>query len=159
LQAVINGEQGGISKSVNWNGGGFKFYELAPTLIITDKYGNPAISDKYSPQMLVAAIAKLNGYAYAPDVDIFWKQGSSQAGSYIYVTTQYLTAVQLDEIACDLPDYERLLICIPAFDVRLGNHYDNIDVRKIPQYVLSKCEYGVDNYNLNINPPKLDEEE
>ena len=64
-------------KSVNWQGsGGFEFYKLAPTLII---------KDKYDAQMLVAAIAKLNGYVYAPNVDIFWKQGSSQTGSYIYI--------------------------------------------------------------------------
>jgi len=161
LQAVVDGEQGGISKAVNWNGGGgFKFYELAPTLIVTDKYGNPVISDKYNPQMLVAAIAKLNGYAYAPNADVFWQQGSSQTGSYIYVTTEYLTAAQLDEISHDLPNYERLLICAPAFDIGLGKRYENINVRKIPQSVLDKCEYGADNYNLNIiNPPQLDEEE
>ena len=110
--------------------------------------------------MLVAAIAKLNGFAYAPDSEVFWKQGRSQDSSYIYVTTQYLTAAQLDDIAAGLSDYERLLICAPAFDIGLGKRYDNINVRKIPQSVLAKCEYGVDNYNLNIvNPPELDEEE
>ena len=55
---------------------------------------------------------------------------------------------------------DNLLICAPAFDVGIGKRYDNINVRKIPQSVLSKCEYGVDNYNLNIiDPPELDEEE
>jgi len=161
LKAVVDGEQGGISKSQEWKGGGgFKFYELAPTLIIKDKYGQPIISDKFNPQMLVAAIAKLNGYSYAPNAEVFWKQGKSQENSYIFITTEYLTVAMLDEISRDLPDYERLLICAPAFDIGLGNRYDNINVRKIPQSVLAKCEYGVDNYNLNIvNPPELDEEE
>ena len=161
LKAVVDGEQGGISKAQNWQGGGgFKFYELAPTLIVKDSHGQPVISDQYNPQMLVAAIAKLNGFAYAPDSEVFWKQGKSQDSSYIYVTTQYLTAAQLDDIAGGLSDFERLLICAPAFDIGLGKRYDNINVRKIPQSVLSKCEYGVDNYNLNIvSPPELDEEE
>lgn len=161
LKAVVDGEQGGISKAVGWQGGGgFKFYELAPTLIVKDKHGQPVISDKYSPEMLVAAVAKLNGFIYAPDAEVFWKQGRSQDSSFIYVTTQYLTAAALDDIARDLADYERLLICAPAFDIGLGKRYENIDVRKIPQSVLAKCEYGVDNYNLNIvNPPELDEEE
>jgi len=161
LKAVVDGEQGGISKSLNWQGGGgFKFYELAPTLIVKDKHGNSVISDKYNAQMLVAAIAKLNGYAYAPDADVFWKQGSSQAGSYIYVTTEYLTVAQLDEISRDLPEYERLLICAPAFDIGLGKRYENINVRKIPQSVLDKCEYGAEDYNLNIiSPPQLDADE
>lgn len=161
LKAVVDGEQGGISKVVEWKeGGGFKFYELAPTLIVTDGHGQLVISDKYNAEMLVAAIAKLNGFAYAPDSEVFWKHGRSQDNSFIYVTTQYLTAEQLDDIARDLPEYEKLLICSPAFDNGLGKRYANIDVRKIPQSVLSKCEYCVDNYNLNIiNPLELDEEE
>lgn len=161
LKAVVDGEQGGISKAVEWQGGGgFKFYELAPTLIVKDKHGNPVISDKYNAQMLVAAIAKLNGYTYAPNPDVYWNQGASQTGSYIYVTTEYLTAAQLDEISSDLPDHERLLICAPAFDVGLGKRYENINVRKIPQSVLDKCEYGAEDYNLNIiNPPELDADE
>lgn len=161
LQKVVDGEQGGISKAVGWKGGGgFKFYELAPTLIVTDTYGQPVISEKYNSEMLVAAIAKLNGYAFSPEAEVFWKQGRSQDNSYIYVTTQYLTASQLDDIARDLPEYETLLICTPAFDVGLSKRYENIDVRKIPQSVLSKCEYGVDSYDLNIvNLPELNEEE
>ena len=38
LEKVVDGEQGGISKVVNWQGGGgFKFYELAPSLLKQDK--------------------------------------------------------------------------------------------------------------------------
>ena len=49
--------------------------KLAPSLIEKDKYGNPVISSKYNSNMLIAAVAKLNGYNYAPDPDVFWKQG------------------------------------------------------------------------------------
>lgn len=152
---------GGITKAVNWQGGGgYKFYELAPTLIVKDKYGNPVFSEKYSPEMLVAAVAKINGYHYAPDAEIFWKQGFSQDNSFIYVTTQFLTTELLDGIAADVDEFEHLLICAPAFDTGLNKRYENITVRKIPQSVLNKCEYGVDNYDLNIiDPPELDEEE
>ena len=161
LDMVIDGEQGGISKSVNWQGGGgYKFYELAPTLIVNDKHGNPVFSDKYNPTMLAAAVAKINGFVYSPSSEFYWKQGRSQDNSYIYVTTQYLDAALLDSIAEDLDQFESLLICSPAFDTGLNKRYDNITVRKIPQSVLEKCEFGVDNYNLNIiDPPELDEEE
>ena len=161
LDKVIDGEQGGISKEVNWQGGGgYKFYELAPTLIVKDKYGNPVFSEKYSPEMLVAAVAKINGYHYAPDSETFWKQGFCQDNSFIYVTTQYLTGEVLDGIAAEVGAFENLLICAPAFDTGLNKRYENITVRKIPQPVLNKCQYGVDNYNLNIiDPPALDEEE
>lgn len=161
LDRVIDGEHTGISNDVNWQGGGgYKFYELAPTLIVKDGHGNDVFSDKYNAQMLVAAVTKVNGYFYAPDPEIFWKQGYSQDNSFIYVTTQYLTAAMLDSLAKEVDAFESLLICAPAFDVGLNKRYDNITVKKIPQSVLDKCEYGVDNYNLNImEVPECDEEE
>lgn len=161
LDRVVDGENTGISNEVNWHGGGgYKFYELAPTLIVKDGHGNEVFSDKYNAQMLVAAVTKVNGYFYAPDPEVFWKQGYSQDNSFIYVTTQYLTAAMLDSLAKEVDAFERLLICAPAFDVGLNKRYDNITVKKIPQSVLDKCEYGVDNYNLNIvEVPECDEEE
>lgn len=161
LDKVIDGEQGGISKSVDWQGGGgYKFYELAPTLIVQDKYGNPVFSEQYNAEMLVAAVAKVNGYFYAPSTETYWKQAYSQDNSFLYVTTQYLTTAALDNLAADVAPYENLLVCAPAFDVGLNKRYDNITVKKIPQSVLDKCEYGVDNYNLNIvDVPECDEEE
>ena len=162
LNDVIDGiDNGGITKEVNWQGGGgYKFYELAPTLIVKDKYGNPVFSDKYNPTMLAAAVAKINGFVYAPNSETYWKQGYSQDNSFIYVTTQYLDSKTLDSIADDIDPFENLLICTTAFDNGLSKRYDNINVRKIPQSVLKKCEFGVDNYNLNIiNPPEIDEEE
>ena len=161
LDRVIDGEQTGISKEVNWQGGGgYKFYELAPSIIEKDKYGNPIISSQYNSNMLITAVAKLNGYSYAPDPDVFWKQGFSQDKSYIYVTTNYLDSKMLDSIAADLGGMESLLVCAPAFDIGLDKRYDNIQVKKIPQSVLDKCEYGVDNYNLNVvEIPIIDEEE
>ena len=161
LDRVVDGENTGISNAVNWHGGGgYKFYELAPTLIVKDGHGNEVFSDKYNAQMLVAAVTKVNGYFYAPDPEVFWKQGYSQDNSFIYVTTQYLTATMLDSLAKEVDAFERLLICAPAFDVGLNKRYDNITVKKIPQSVLDKCEYGVDNYNLKIvEVPECDEEE
>lgn len=161
LDRVIDGEQTGISKVVDWHGGGgYKFYELAPSLIEKDKYGNPVISDKYNPTMLIAAVVKLNGYFFAPDPDVFWKQGHSQDKSYIYVTTTYLDAKTLDGLAAEVSPMENLLICAPAFDTGLSLRYENIQVRKIPQSVLDKCEYGVNNYDLNIvDIPDVDEED
>ena len=160
-RVIDNDDPRGITSSANWQGGGgYKFYELAPTLIVKDGHGNDVFSDKYNAQMLVAAVTKVNGYFYAPDPEIFWKQGYSQDNSFIYVTTQYLTAAMLDSLAKEVDAFENLLICAPAFDVGLNKRYDNITVKKIPQSVLDKCEYGVDNYNLNIvEVPECNEEE
>lgn len=161
LDSVIDGEQTGISKDAGWvGGGGYRFYELAPSLIKKDQYGNPVFSDDYNTDMVVAAVAKINGFTYAPDKDCFWKQGFSQDNSFIFVTTQYLTASVLDGISSDLKPLERLLVCASAFDLGLDKRYDNITVRKIPKSILDKCKYGVDDYNLNIvELPTCDDEE
>lgn len=161
LDRVVDGDQTGASTKFDWHGGGgYKFYELAPTLIVKDKHGNEIFSPLYNPTMLIAAVAKLNGYFYDPDPEVFWKQGYSQDHSYIYVTTTYLTAEMLDGIARELGDLDQLMVCASAFDVGLNQRYANIEVRKIPQSVLNKCQYGVDNYNLNIiDPPVLDDED
>ena len=161
LQKVIDGEQGGISKSVGWQGGGgFKFYELAPTLIVKDKHGMEIFNPQYNPEMIAAAVAKHNGFTYSPDKDIFWKQGFSHENSFIYTTTNYLTAKMLDEIHGDMKIFETLLICAPAFDIGIGKRYDNINIKKIPLSLLEKCEYGVDSYDLKIiSPPTVDSEE
>lgn len=92
LKAVVDGEQGGISKDVNWQGGGgFRFYELAPSLLKKDKYGNWVIDERYNADMLAAAMAKHQGFTYAPDSEIFWKQGYSYEKDYIFTTTQFVT--------------------------------------------------------------------
>lgn len=164
LDKVIDGEQGGISKAVNWQGGGgYKFYELAPSLCKKDKYGQWIIdSDKYNSDMLAAAVAKLNGYLYSPDEEVFWKQGciAGNESSYIFTTTVYINAEYVDKLSKELDFGDNLLICCPAFDKGINDRYDNITVKKIPQSVLEKCEFGKDNYNLNIiELPEIDEED
>lgn len=45
LRMVVDGEQGGISKSVNWNGGGgFRFYKLGSEIFDADGFINENIS-------------------------------------------------------------------------------------------------------------------
>ena len=100
--------------------------------------------------MLAAAVAKINGYRYHPDVEVFWKQGKSTESSYIFTTDQYVTAQYVDMLASELAKDERLLICCPAFDSGLNNSYENIILKKIPESVLDKCQFGVQNYNMNI---------
>lgn len=152
LEKVVDGEPGGISKAVGWQGGGgFKFYELAPSLLKQDTHGNWVIDkDHYNAEMLAAAVAKLNGYCYEPDETVFWKQGKSHENSYIFVTTQYITAKYLDMLSADMQYGDNLLICCPAYDTGLNNRYYNIIIKKIPQAVLDKCEFGVNDYNINL---------
>ncbi len=151
LKAVVDGEQGGISKALKWQGGGgFKFYELAPSLIQKDNYGNLVISKEYNADMLAAAMAKHEGYTYSPNPDIFWKQGYSGDNNYIFTTTGTVTTEYLEYILTELKEDEHLLICAKSFDKKCVSYHKNIIVRKIPKILLGKCEFGVKDYNLNI---------
>lgn len=159
LKAVVDGEQGGISKAVNWQGGGgFKFYTIAPPLLSIDKFGNKVINAEYNADMLAAAMAKQEGFTFQPDELKYWKQGRSSEQDYIFTTTQYLTRTMLDAIADDLLSEESLLVCCAQFEAGLENAYPNINLRKIPAMLLNRCEFKQDSdYSLNIVDSPLDE--
>lgn len=161
LKMVTDGtDQGGISKAQNWKGGsGFKFYELAPSLLKQDKFGNLVINKEYNADMLAAAMAKQEGYTYQPDNALYWKQGRSSEHDYIYTTTQFLTVESLDAISETMQEGESLLICCTAFQKECAHHATNITVKKIPQMLLGRCQFSKDDYSLNIiDMPPLDDE-
>ena len=160
LDKIIAGEDnGGITKSVNWQGGGgYRFYELAPTLIVEDKFGNPVINKEYNADMLAAAMALHEGFVYSPDENFYWKQGKNE-NAYIYTTTVHLTESTLDAIASEMKDDEYLVIACKSYDAGIERAYKNIKIKKIPQFLLGRCEFGKDNYNLNIVDVPVCEEE
>ena len=161
LKMVTDGtDQGGISKAQNWKGGsGFKFYELAPSLLKEDKFGNLVINKEYNANMLAAAMAKQEGYTYQPDTALYWKQGRSSEHDYIYTTTQFLTIQSLDAISETMQEDESLLICCTAFQKECTNHANRITVKKIPQMLLGRCEFNKDDYSLHIiDMPPMDDD-
>lgn len=165
LDKVIDGtDQGGISKSVNWQGGGaYKFYELAPTLINKDEFGEYIINKDYDAEMLSSAVALHEGFTFAPDSEVFWKQAKGNENSYLFVTTRHINAAYLDSIQTSMQEGEYLIIACKSYEAGLEKLCPNITIKKIPQMLLSHCEFDQDNYNLNIvNPPvyeDIDEEE
>lgn len=161
MQKVIEGEQGGISKSQDWQGGGgFRFYELAPSLLNHDKYGNLVINKDYNADMLAAAMAKHQGFTFSPDPEMYWKQGHSSEHDFIFTTTQLITAEMLETIHDQLGENESLLICCTKFQPECRNKYSNITIKKIPKVLLDTCEFDHDDYSLNIvSVPEIDNEE
>ncbi len=151
LKKVVAGEDpGGITSAIGWQGGGgFRFYKLAPSLLEKDKWGNWVVSKQYHPEMLAEAMCKLEGFRYAPDRDVFWNQGHSTERDFIYVTTQNLSAEQLRFISEQVGPERTLLICCAAF--RGKPDLPNLTVKKIPQAVLARCEWGRDDYSLNVS--------
>lgn len=160
LKQVVDGEQGGISKALNWQGGGgFKFYTLAPSLLKQDKFGNWIISQEYNADMLAAAMAKQEGFKYQPNTGSYWKQGQSSEQDFIFTTTQFLTVEVLDSIKDEMQLGETLMICCKSFQKECKGKYGNITIKKIPQMLLGRCEYGKEDYSLNIVNLPTDEEE
>lgn len=153
LKKVINGEdKSGVTEACGWQGGGgFRFFYLAPSLLEVDKWGRWVISKKYNPAMLAEAMCKHMGFTYAPSQDAaeYWKHGFSSERDFIYVTTASLTQDQLRAISEDVGDERTLLICCKAFNARLTD-FDNLTVTKIPHAILSRCEWGKDDYSLKI---------
>ncbi|MCX5814334.1 MAG: site-specific DNA-methyltransferase [Proteobacteria bacterium] len=152
MKKVIDGEDpGGITKVVDWKGGGgFRYFRLAPSLLEKDKWGNWVISKEYNATMLASAMAKHEGFVYNPDETFYWKQGKSTEKDYIFTTTNFITVEYLDSIHEEMQPDESLLICCKSFQEACEDRYENITIKKIPNLLLGRCEFGKEDYSLNI---------
>ncbi len=168
LKKVIDGEDpGGITEAVGWKGGGgFRYYKLAPSLLEKDKWGNWVISKEFNAAMLAEAACKLEGFTYAPSDTIYWQHGHSTEHDFIYVTTHHLSADQLAQLSDEVGSERTLLVLCAAFRAPKDGpeRYPNLTVKKIPKQVLSRCEWGHDDYSLKVEnlpkaPPKSGQQE
>ncbi len=152
MKKVIEGDDpGGITKSIGWKGGGgFRYYKLAPTLLLDDAWGQKVINPNYNAEMLSEAVCMLEGFTYAPSPENFWQHGHSTERDFIYVTTQHLTHDQLAHISTLVGHEQTLLICCSSFRID-GTGFANLTVKKIPKAVLNKAEWDRDDYSLEIN--------
>ena len=156
LQKVIDGQDpGGVTQATGWlGGGGFRYYELAPTLLSTDRWGNLVINPEYDAAMLAAAMCKLEGFTYAPSEVLWWQQGHSSERDFIYVTTQTLSAEQLEALSGEVGEERSLLVCCAAYRgvtaTQAAERWPNLTIKKIPKMVKDRCEWGHDDYSLNV---------
>lgn len=156
LKKVIDGEDpGGVTKSVDWKGGGgFRYFRLAPSLLEKDKWGNWVIRKEYNAAMLSEAVCKLEGFNYEPSDTVYWQHGRSTERDFVYVTTHNLTVEQLGQLSDDVGNQRTLLVLCQAFRGK-ADRWPNLTVKKIPKTVLSRCEWGHDDYSLQVqNLPK-----
>ena len=162
LRKVIDGkDKGGITKLVSWvGGGGFRYFRMAPSLLERDRWGNWVIARSYNAAMLAEAMCKHMGFTYAPSQDPaeYWRHGFSSERDFIFVTTANVTHDQLRAIAEDVGPERTLLVCCKAFNAR-ADAFENLTVKKIPQAVLSRCEWGRDDYSLRIAETPLPSED
>ncbi len=168
LKKVIDGsDPGGITEAVGWKGGGgFRYYRLAPSLLEKDKWGQWVISKEFNAAMLAEAVCKLEGFTYAPSDTLYWRHGHSTERDFIYVTTQQMNADQLAQLSAEVGPERTLLVLCAAFRGSSSGteRHPNLTVKKIPKQVLSRCEWGHDDYSLKVEnlpkapppPPKSD---
>ncbi len=152
LKKVIDGsDPGGITEAADWKGGGgFRYFSLAPSLLQQDQFGNWIINKKYNAELLAQAVCKLEGFTYAPSESAYWQQGHSTERDFIYVTTQTLTRQQIEALAEEVGPNRSLVIYCHAFRVKKLDEFSNLTLKKLPKAVLDKCEWGKDDYSLEI---------
>jgi len=151
LKKVINGDDpGGVTEPTGWKGGGgFRYYRLGPSLLEKDRYGNWVISKEFNPAMLAEAVCKLEGFSYAPSDEVYWQHGQSTETDFIYVTTQTLTHEMLEQLSEEVGEKCSLVVYCAAFRANQAA-FANLTLKKIPKTVLKKCEWGHDDYSLEI---------
>ncbi len=151
LRKVVDGKDAvGATASVGWQGGGgFRYYRLAPSLLSQDKWGNWVISQDYNAPMLAEAVCKLEGFTFAPSDTLYWQHGHSSEQDFIYTTTANLSHVQLQQLSDEVGADRSLLVICSAFRGSKDG-YPNLTVKKIPKAVLSRCEWGKDDYSLKV---------
>ena len=140
LDRVVDGtDSGGITKPVDWHGGGgYHFYELAPSLLVrNDRLPIYQINPESTLGMMCEAICKIEGFRYKPE-GLF--HGFSSEKRFIHVTKEFVNAEYVRSVASSLGEDQSLLIYGMAIqsDMILP---ENIEVRKIPKDLLEKCSF------------------
>lgn len=139
MDLVIDGEDGGVSKNNNWQGGGgYKFYELADPLLVKNKV-LPVyqINPSYTWDMVCEAICKIEGFTYEPSGEF---QGHSSENRFIHITEEFVNTKYVMSIMKNLGDKQSLLIYCKKnqADMILP---ENVEVKKIPKDLLDKCNF------------------
>lgn len=109
LDNVIDGEQGGISKDIKWQGGGgYKFYELAePLLVKNSVLPVYQINPYYTWDMVCEAICKIEGFTYELSGEF---HGYSSENRFIHITEEFVNTKYVMSVMKTLGERQSLLI-------------------------------------------------
>lgn len=157
IPRICTAIKGSLEMNLDPLGGGFKFFELAPSFITIDEFGNPVIDIFYNDAKLIRAMCKLTNYTFAPSQTNYWRHGKGQGKNSIYVTTQMLSVAMTKKIARHLKPNETLLICPKKFEPGCEKVDARVTIKKIPQSILKACQYGKKEYLLPIKERTIEE--
>lgn len=78
----------------------------------------------------------------------------SSERDFIYVTTQTLSAEQLAALSDEVGADRSLLVCCGAYRgvtaAQAAERWPNLTIKKIPKMVKDRCEWGHNDYSLNV---------
>lgn len=140
LDRVIDGtDSGGITKDVSWTGGGgYKFYELAESLLVKNhKLPVYQINPSYTFDMVAEAICKIEGFTYTPEGEF---HGHSSENRFIHVTMEFVNTKYIQSLMKNLGERQSLLIYCKRMQSDM-NLPVNVEVRRIPKDLLNKCNF------------------
>ncbi|MGN1198891.1 MAG: site-specific DNA-methyltransferase [Acetatifactor sp.] len=139
MDKVIDGDQGGISKEVNWQGGGgYRFYELAePLLVKHPKLPFYQVNPSYTWEMMCEAICKIEGFKYCPNGEY---QGYSSENRYIHITEEFVNGKYILGLTKTLGERQSVLIYCKKHQADMVLPV-NVEVRRIPKDLLEKCSF------------------
>lgn len=139
LDNVISGDQTGISKEVNWQGGGgYRFYELAePLLVKNSTLPIYQLNPTYTWEMVCEAICKIEGFTYAPSGEF---HGYSSENRFIHITEEFVNIKYVMSVMKTLGERQSLLIYCKKNQAGMILP-ENVEVKKIPKDLLDKCNF------------------
>jgi adenine-specific DNA-methyltransferase len=117
---------------------GFKFYELAPSLLVKHpKLPIYQINPEYTFDMVCQAICKIEGFTYAPSGRM---HGYSSEHRFIHITEEFVNAEYVKSIGSTLGEGQSVLIYGSKVqsDMRLP---DNVVVKRIQTDLPKKCSF------------------
>jgi adenine-specific DNA-methyltransferase len=84
----------------------------------------------------------------------WWQHGHASERDFLYATTQALSAAQLQALAEELgPQRSLVVLCAAWHGVtaeQAAERWPNLTLKKIPKTALNSCEWGRDDYSLNV---------
>jgi adenine-specific DNA-methyltransferase len=138
LKRVVSGEdQSGISKEVNWKGGGgFKYFELGESLFVRDKdLKLTVINPKMYNGPLIRAVLKIEGFRLLnPDNGLHGVSGTTVA----HVTEQYLSQNYVDALINEVGNQAKYIVIYAKTISRKLKLPDNVEVKRIPDILLKR---------------------
>jgi len=146
IKNVVDGDKTGISKIVDWKGGGgFSFYEMADSLLVKNpKLPIYQINPQYTFEMICESLCKIEGFKYMPKGKL---HGYSSENRFIHVTMDFVNAEYIRSILSLISDEQSVMICATKIqsDLKLP---ENVEIRRIPKDILDKCSFeSEDKYN------------